>query len=71
MHKTKISVAEEFKLKDVVEVKDTSIKGVEHCKEAEIEKDVTKAVLVVSEEKDVSVNEVEIFVASIPCTHQD
>ena len=39
---------EKFKLKDIEE-KDTFIKGVELGKEAELEKDVTKAVLIVTE----------------------
>ena len=55
VHETEISVAE-----------DTFIKGVELSIEAGLEKDVTKAVPVVTEEKDVLVHEAEISVASIP-----
>ena len=51
--------AEEFKL-------NTSIKGVKLGKEAELEKYVTEAMHVVTGEKDASIHEVEIFVASIP-----
>ena len=66
VHDAEISVADEFKLKDVAEEKDVSIKGVELGKDSELEKDVTKAVLVVTEEKEVSVHDAEIYVASIP-----
>ena len=66
VHETEISTAEEFKVKDVTEEKNTSIKGVQFGKEAELEKDVTKAVLVVTDENDASVHEAEISVASIP-----
>ena len=41
----------EFKQKDIAKEKDTSIKGVEFGKEAELEKDFTEAVLVATEEK--------------------
>ena len=60
-----ISGEEEFKLKEVAEEKGTSIKGVELGKEADLGKDDMKAVLVITEENDVSVHEVELSVASI------
>ena len=66
VHKTKISGAEEFKLKYVAEEKDATMKGVEFGEEAELERDITKAVLVVATEKDFSVHEAEISVAFIP-----
>ena len=62
MHKTDISVAEEFELKDVAEEKDTSMKGFEFGKETKLEKDFTKALLVATEEKEVLVHEAEISV---------
>ena len=65
MHKTEIFVAEEFKLKDFVEENDTSMKGVELGNEAGQENEVIKAVLILTEEKDVLVHETEISVASI------
>ena len=43
--------------------KKASIKVVELGKEAELEKDVIKGVLIVTKEKDVSVHEAEISVA--------
>ena len=55
LHGTAISVAE-----------DISIRGVEFGKEAGLQKDATKAVLVGMEEKDVLVHEAEISVVSIP-----
>ena len=66
VHENEISVAEEFELKDVAKEKDTSIEDVELSEEAGLEKDFIKAVLFVIEEKDVSVHEAEISVASIP-----
>ena len=57
MHVTAISVAEGFKLKEDIQETDTSIKSVEVGKEEELEKNVTQALLVVSEEKDISVHE--------------
>ena len=66
VHETYISVAEEFKLNDVAEEKHTYIKVVELSKEAELKKGVTNAVFVVTEEKDVSIHEAEISVASNP-----
>ena len=65
MHDTELSVSEDFNPKDVAK-ENHFIKGAEVGKESELENDVTKALLVATEEKYGLVHEAEISVASIP-----
>ena len=63
MHKTDISVAEEFELKDVAEEKDTSIEVVEFGEEAELKKMSLNLCLLLLKKNKVLVHEAEISVA--------